>query len=110
MTTPLTARAVTTGELASRLAGGEPIALVDVRERVEWDAGHIPGALHLPMSELAARHEELRALPGPVHLVCRSGSRSARCAAFLAQAGHDVVDVLGGTGTWVGEGRPLAFG
>ena len=52
------------------------VTLLDVREQDEWDAGHAPDALHIPMSELAGRLEEL---PNDqdVYVICRSGNRSA---------------------------------
>ncbi len=109
MTLPMTMSSVTTTELAALLAGETPVTLVDVRERHEWNAGHLPGAVHLPMSELVQRHEELRSLDGPVHIVCQSGSRSARCTEFLAQNGHPAVNVLGGTGAWQRGGGELSF-
>ncbi|WP_299036350.1 rhodanese-like domain-containing protein [uncultured Pseudokineococcus sp.] len=79
--------------------------LVDVREDDEWAAGHAPGAVHLPMGDLPARLAELP--EGDVHVVCRSGGRSARAAAWLQQNGVDAVDVSGGMGAWFEAGRPV---
>lgn len=110
MTSQMTIPCVTTDDLGELLARDAAATVIDVRERVEWVAGHVPGAVHLPMSELVQRHEELRARRAPLYLICQSGSRSARCAEYLATAGHDVVNVLGGTGAWVRSGRALDFG
>ena len=83
----------------------ESATLLDVREDDEWSAGHAPGAVHLPMSELAARVDEVPA--GPLAVICRSGGRSARVTAFLAERGHEAVNVSGGTMSWAAGGRPM---
>jgi len=80
--------------------------LLDVREADEWAAGHAPDALHIPMSELAARLEEL---PGDseFYVVCRAGGRSARVTQYLNANGWDAVNVDGGMQHWAAQGRPL---
>ncbi|MBM9469160.1 rhodanese-like domain-containing protein [Nakamurella leprariae] len=80
--------------------------LLDVREPDEWQAGHAPGATHIPMSELADRLDEVPE-GDPIYVVCRSGGRSARVTAYLNQQGWDAVNVAGGMGVWVAAGRPL---
>ena len=79
--------------------------LLDVREDDEWAAGHAPDALHLPMSELTSRLDEVPA--GPLAVVCKVGGRSAQVTAFLARRGHEVVNVTGGMLAWEAEGRPM---
>jgi rhodanese-related sulfurtransferase len=81
-------------------------ALLDVRENDEWDAGHAPGARHLPMSELTARMNELPE-DDPLYVVCRSGGRSARVVAYLAGQGYPVVNVDGGMQSWAASGLPM---
>ncbi len=84
--------------------------LVDVREDDEWAAGHAEGALHVPMSDFAARSGEVTAKAadgGPVYVVCRSGGRSARVTQHLLQQGLDAVNVDGGMLEWEAAGRPL---
>lgn len=84
--------------------------LVDVREDDEWVAGHAAGALHVPMSDFAARSGEVSAKAaegGPVYVVCRSGGRSARVTQYLVQQGLDAVNVDGGMLDWEAAGRPL---
>ncbi|WP_372452262.1 rhodanese-like domain-containing protein [Saccharothrix obliqua] len=80
--------------------------LLDVREADEWTAGHAPGALHLPMSELAQRLGEL---PDGVefYVVCRAGGRSARVTQYLNANGWDATNVDGGMQVWAAQGRPL---
>jgi rhodanese-related sulfurtransferase len=89
--------------LAAQRAGA---LLVDVREQDEWDAGHAPGALHLPLSELAERRDELRAAPRVV-MVCRSGSRSDLAASLLGSVGIDAENLAGGMHAWERAGQPL---
>jgi len=84
------------------------VQIVDVRERTEWDEGHIPGSLHVP-------YHDLHALPArldrsrPVAAICASGQRSAVAASLLQRAGaEDVVHVVdGGVGTWAAAGWPM---
>lgn len=87
----------------------EDIVLLDVREDDEWAAGHAPKAVHVPMGQVSQRLDEITAaVPGrPVHVVCRSGSRSARITAYLSEIGLDAVNVDGGMKAWSGAGLPL---
>lgn len=80
--------------------------LLDVREAEEWQAGHIPGALHIPLGELGARYREI-ARDQPLYVICRSGSRSGYAAQALAQAGWDARNVADGMIGWHAAGRPM---
>ncbi len=80
--------------------------LLDVREQDEWDAGHAPGAIHLPMTELAERLDEVPDA-SPVYVICRSGGRSARVAQYLEANGWEAVNVVEGMVGWAHSGRPL---
>ena len=77
--------------------------VVDVREQVEWDAGHISGAVLIPLGELGGRVAEL---PRMV-LVCRTGSRSGYAADALHGAGYDVANLRGGLFAWASASHPL---
>ncbi|XVV03935.1 rhodanese-like domain-containing protein [Actinosynnema sp. CA-248983] len=79
--------------------------LLDVREADEWEAGHAPGALHIPMSELAGRLSDLP--EAELLVVCRAGGRSARVVQYLNANGWDAKNVDGGMQVWAAEGRPL---
>jgi len=81
------------------------VAVLDVREPYEWAAGHVPGAVHIPMAELPRRGDLVPA--GQVLVVCRSGSRSAYATAFLNQRGSDATNLAGGMKAWAGAGRPM---
>lgn len=83
--------------------------LLDVREQDEWDAGHAPGATHIPLGELTERLGELPA-DGTVYVVCRSGGRSSRATAYLNDNGWDAVNVGGGMRGWAQAGRPMLGG
>lgn len=81
--------------------------LVDVREQTEWDAGHAPGSVHLPMSELAARWQELPDADATV-FVCRSGQRSQQAALAFTRAGRaGCRNLAGGLKAWELEDRVL---
>jgi rhodanese-related sulfurtransferase len=81
-------------------------SLLDVREADEWAAGRAPGARHLPMSQLTERISEVPA-DEPLYVVCRSGGRSARVVAYLAQQGYPAVNVEGGMQAWSASGRDV---
>jgi rhodanese-related sulfurtransferase len=81
--------------------------MVDVREYDEWDAGHAPEAVHIPMSDLPSQLEELPVGDGPVPVICRSGNRSGRAVAWLAHQGLDAVNVEGGMRAWNAAGKPM---
>lgn len=85
------------------------VPILDVREEDEWAAGHAPGAVHIPMGQLPSRVAELAELDEqqPVYVICRTGGRSARVAAWLNASGWDAVNVSGGMQSWVAEGKPV---
>jgi rhodanese-related sulfurtransferase len=73
--------------------------LVDVREQWEWDRGHAPQAVLMPMSSFGDHVEELPN-DADILIVCHSGARSFTVATALADAGYRAVDVLGGMTAW----------
>jgi len=74
--------------------------LVDVRDPDEVANGTLPGAINIPLHELADRLTELRPQQRVV-VLCRSGMRSDRAAGMLADAGFaDVVNLDGGMNVW----------
>lgn len=84
--------------------------VLDVRENDEWAAGHVEGALHIPMSDFVGRLGELTesAEDGRrVHVMCRVGGRSAQVTQYLVQQGIDAVNIDGGMQAWDGAGRPM---
>jgi rhodanese-related sulfurtransferase len=88
----------------------EGVALVDVREPEEYRAGHVPGAVNVPQSELAGHLDELRQHRA-LYTICQGGHRSNRAAQFLAQVGFtNVTNVTGGTAAWIAAGHPVERG
>ena len=83
---------------------GAPVYL-DVREDEEFAAGHVPGALHVPLAELPERAGELP--DAPVLTLCRTGGRAGRAAVWLREHGRDATVVEGGSIAWAQAGRPL---
>ncbi len=81
------------------------LPLLDVREKQEWDAGHVEGAIHVPLSLLPLRIGEVPA--GQVLVVCKVGGRSAQAVSYLSQQGYDAVNLAGGMLAWEGAGRPM---
>jgi rhodanese-related sulfurtransferase len=84
-------------------------AIVDVREPGEYLAGHVPGAVLMPMGQLPGRTAELDR-KAPVYVVCASGNRSAAMTDFLRDAGFDAYSVAGGTSGWARSGHPVVSG
>jgi rhodanese-related sulfurtransferase len=83
--------------------------VIDVREPFEYAAGHVPGAVLMPLRQLPARAAEVpRGVP--VYVVCASGNRSLSAAEYLAASGVDARSVAGGTGAWLRAGRPVVRG
>jgi rhodanese-related sulfurtransferase len=83
----------------------EGLHVLDVREQVEWQHGHIEGAVHIPLSDLPSRVSDVP--EGQTLVVCKVGGRSARAVAYLLQQGHDVVNLDGGMLDWEATGRPM---
>lgn len=93
---------MTPDDLARRLGA---VRVLDVRWQEEWDAGHIDGAVHIPLDELDDRAGDLTG--GPWVTVCRSGNRSADAAGTLRDTGLDADSLDGGLEAWAAGGRPL---
>ncbi|HEX5861199.1 MAG TPA: rhodanese-like domain-containing protein [Nocardioides sp.] len=81
------------------------LTVLDVREPVEWQHGHIDGALHIPLTELVERLDEVP--EGRMLVVCQVGGRSAQAVAYLNQRGHDAVNLRGGMVDWADSGRRM---
>jgi len=93
-------------ELARRRAAGAYV--LDVRNPDEYEAGHVPGAVLIPLGELGERWEEVP--EGDVLVICKSGARSARAVEALNRAGRTTVNVAGGTMAWMEAGFEVVTG
>ncbi len=93
---------ITARELQALMADGQPLVLADVRTQEEYDAGHIPGSLHLPLDEITQWSKTLDP-DTRICCICAIGGRSADAAETLVKAGFsDVYNLTGGMNGWTG--------
>jgi rhodanese-related sulfurtransferase len=84
----------------------QDVYLLDVREIDEWQAGHAPEAVHIPLGDLQQRIGEVPD-DREIYVICRSGGRSAHAAVWLNHVGRQAVNVAGGMQSWTAVGRPM---
>lgn len=83
------------------------LQVIDVRSPEEWFAGHLPGAVHIPLAALPDRLTEIDA-SAPVVVHCQGGGRSAIAASYLKSHGVEtVLNLTGGFDAWVTHGLPV---
>lgn len=87
-----------------------PHTLLDVRTREEFRMGHLPGAINIPLDQLARRSKELPA-DKPVVVVCATGNRSVSGSRIIAMAARypKVYNLQGGTMAWARGGFPIEY-
>jgi len=97
-------------ELAAQIGAASTPVILDVRTAREFDAGHVPGAINVPHTEIPDRIEEISAFKGKeVVVYCGSGKRAAMAEADLLAAGFsNVRDLEGHMQQWQAGGFPLA--
>lgn len=78
------------------------VTILDVRELDEFESGHIPLSINIPLSTLVNEFEELDRNK-EYHVICHLGGRSSKASIFLSQQGYKVINVLGGMSAWTGE-------
>lgn len=94
---------LTPDEVGARLASGNEVFLIDVREGREYHAGHIADAILLPAGDFADRYERELEPDDSVILVCERGQTSEAAARFLVSQGFtDVSTMAGGMQAWTG--------
>lgn len=86
--------------------------LLDVREQDEWDRGHAPEAIHLPLMVALKALDETDAIPGvdkeaDVFVVCHAGGRSMKVAQAMLARGYRPRNVTGGMSSWAAAGRAV---
>ncbi|MBV8517281.1 MAG: molybdopterin-synthase adenylyltransferase MoeB [Acidobacteria bacterium] len=97
---------ITPAELSERIARGDALVLVDVREPHEWNAGHLASAQHIPLGQLQRRIDEIPR-DAEIVMICRSGGRSAHAQQFLQASGYSKVkNLVGGMSRWSREIDP----
>jgi rhodanese-related sulfurtransferase len=95
-------KSVTVDELADRPADGKQV-LIDVREPYEFAAGHVKGAVNIPLGQLAGKLGKLDSR-AETYVICQSGHRSATAVRVLARSGFEhAYSVRGGTSAWRGK-------
>jgi molybdopterin/thiamine biosynthesis adenylyltransferase/rhodanese-related sulfurtransferase len=101
----------TATEVRRRLEAGERFPVVDVREKLEWNDGHLPEAVHVPRGFLELQIEE--AVPErdqPILLYCAGGVRSLLAAETLKQMGYtQPISMAGGYTAWKNAGLPTVL-
>jgi rhodanese-related sulfurtransferase len=104
---PGEAPAISVTELQTRRQSAAAPVVIDVRTPDEYASGHIPGALNIPLEEIAARISEVEA-PNGVALYCMMGPRARKGEAALLAAGYrSVLHVEGGFAAWQAGGLPV---
>ena len=99
-------------DLQKKWNGGEKAKgdtiLVDVREPAEFAAGHVPGAINIPLGQIETRSDELKSCK-TLFVICQAGGRSAKACGILGSKFPEkaVINVAGGTGSWIGAGFPV---
>ena len=99
------------GTLAAvQLINHQDALVLDVREDIEYDAGHIADAKHIPVGKMEGRLQELEKFKNkPIVVVCRSGMRSSRACSVLRKHGFtDVHNLAGGINAWQQASLPVA--
>ena len=91
-----------TQEEAKNMMDTQEVLVLDVREQNEFDAGHIPGAILLPVGTIseATAAAVIPADDTVVLVYCRSGNRSKTASAALAELGYTQIYEFGGINTW----------
>lgn len=96
---------ITPDEVKEKLAQGDKLHLIDVREDDEVAEGMIAEAKHIPMGEIPEKLDQFDKNNEYI-IVCRSGGRSGRVCQFLHENGYKVVNMEGGMLNWTGETKP----
>ena len=77
---------------------------IDVRTDGEYDSGHIPNSMHIPLHQIQDRMSEIDSLKNKnIIAYCRSGARSSKATKILVKAGFDVLNLSGGVLSWKGD-------
>jgi rhodanese-related sulfurtransferase len=94
---------ITVADLQNHAADAQ---LIDVRSPSEFAAGHIPGAINIPMDQIESRLDDLRTAM-PIVLICQIGKRARMTAGLLEPCNLKISILDGGTNTWIQAGLPI---
>jgi rhodanese-related sulfurtransferase len=92
---------------AHAFAGGATV--LDVRNPDEYRTAHVPGAMLIPLPDLAVRQAEIPEAE-PLYVICAVGGRSLTATKALVEAGYSAVSVAGGTNGWIERGGEVVEG
>ena len=97
-----------TEEAAKEMVDSQEVIILDVREQDEYDSGHIPGAVLLPVGTIddTTAAQVIPEKDSTVLVYCRSGNRSKTASAALADLGYTNIYELGGINTWPYDTEP----
>ena len=92
-----------------QLVNNEGAIIIDVRDKAEFDAGHIVDAINIPYSNIESRTDELKKYQEkPIVLACKMGQHSGAAGTALRKAGFENVSRLrGGIAEWRGQSLPV---
>lgn len=95
-------------EEAKEMMDSQDVIILDVREQDEYDSGHIPGAVLLPVGTIdeTTAAEVIPEKDSTVLVYCRSGNRSKTASSTLAELGYSSIYEFGGINTWPYETEP----
>lgn len=102
---------ITSQEAYEMVQNGDS-TVVDVRNPDEWEAGHVDGAVWIPVDDIIPRFDELPT-DGNLLFICEVGARSGLAAEYAAAMGADtsrLYNIEDGTPTWIAQGLPHATG
>lgn len=100
---------VSTTDVKAQLDNKAPLFILDVRQPEEFRSGHIPGAVLIPLNELARRQHEIPK-DREIVCVCRSGARSSSATRQLISAGYQARNMQGGMIAWQSAHYPVKKG
>jgi rhodanese-related sulfurtransferase len=95
-------KTITVQELDNLQKSSEAIQLVDVRSPGEYAAGHVPGAMNIPLEQIETRFPDMS--KGKVAVLCQSGTRAGMACDILKERHDGLLLVTGGTQAWIDAG------
>lgn len=91
-------KSISVHDLKERLG---KVNLIDIREEYEYRMGFVPTAQNVPMGVILSSADQILDKSQEYHIICQSGGRSANACGQLAAMGYNVINVSGGTGTYL---------
>ncbi len=76
------------------------VNVIDIREPYEFETGSLESAVNIPMGSLVSDPEKFLEKEKTYYILCQSGARSSQTVNYLSQKGYNVIDVVGGMGSY----------